>query len=182
MATILNTFKSSQGLSPNQKEVLPGEQSLMPLLSQPGPPNAYWYLDRLPISVLISSQQTNGAFALVKAAETKGLEAPPHIHTREDETFYLLDGEITFYVAGKELHAKKGDSVFLPRNVLHNFKVETAVANVLVLLTPGGFDNYFIEMSQPAKDLASPPQQEGPPDFEKIIRTASKYGILFHQL
>jgi quercetin dioxygenase-like cupin family protein len=140
--------------------------------------NSYWYIGLL-ISILLSGKDTGGSFALIHGYEKKGLEPPPHIHTREDESFYLLDGEI-HYTAGNELFkAKKGNWVFLPRGIQHSFQVITDQAEVLVHLSPSGFENYFIEMSEPAPEMVIPPRPQGPPDVKRIIETASKYGVMF---
>lgn len=78
--------------------------------------NSYWYIGHL-MSFLVTSSDTNGSFTLLHGIEIKGLEPPPHIHTREDEFFYLLNGEINYTVGGEVLRAGKGDWIFLPRNI-----------------------------------------------------------------
>lgn len=140
--------------------------------------NSYWYIGHL-MSILLSAKDTGGAFALIHGFEIKGLEPPPHIHTLEDESFYLLDGEIN-YTAGNELFsARKGNWVFLPKGIQHSFQVVTDQAEVLIHLSPGGFENYFIEMSEPAPEMVIPTRPQGPPDVKRIIETASKYGVRF---
>jgi hypothetical protein len=67
----------------------------------------------------------------------------------------------------------------LPRNIQHTFKVLTEKAEVLIHLSPGGFEEYFKEMSEPARELVIPLCPQGPPDVKKIIETASRYGVLF---
>ncbi len=151
-----------------------------PKLAGPFLGNSYWYIGHL-ISVLISSKDTNGSFSLLHGFEIQGLEPPPHTHTKEDESFYLMNGEIRYTVGSEVLHAKQGDWVFLPRNIQHSFQVLTEKAEVLIHLSPGGFEDYFIEMSEPAKEMAIPPRPTGPPDVQKIVETASRYGILFPQ-
>lgn len=149
-----------------------------PLLTRPSLHNSYWYIGHL-MSVFFKSSDTNGLFSLLKMNEIKGLEPPPHIHTKEDETFMVLSGEIDFYVNNKTYHAVAGDTMFLPRNIRHSFKVLTAQAEVMMLLSPGGFEQFFIEMSEPASELKQPPLPSGPPDIKRLINTAEKYGIRF---
>lgn len=151
-----------------------------PKVSAPSLENSYWYIGHL-MSVLISSKDTNGTFSLIHGYEIQGLEPPPHTHTREDESFYLLSGEIKYFVGEKTFNAKAGDWVFLPRNIQHSFQVISENAEVLIHLSPGGFENYFIEMSEPAKALVNPPRPQGAPDVQRIIETASGYGIIFPQ-
>lgn len=152
-----------------------GEQSL---LKRAAVNNSYWYMGHL-LSVLLAAPDTGGRFGLLKITEIKGLEPPRHTHTRETETFVLLEGEIDFTVQGQTYPAKQGDSMFLPRNIEHSFKVVSPTAEVLVLLAPGGFEGYFIDMSTPAPALTQPPRPAEPPDLPRLIATASKYGILF---
>lgn len=150
-----------------------------PMIARPALSNSYWYIGTTLLSVLISSEQSGGAFSLVHGYEIQGAEPPPHTHTKEDESFFLIDGEIEYTAGGRVMQAKTGDWVFLPKNIQHSFKVRTPKAQVLIHLSPGGFENYFIEMSEPAKEMGIPPMPQGPPDIEKILKTASKYGILF---
>jgi quercetin dioxygenase-like cupin family protein len=151
---------------------------VLPKMNSPELKNSYWYIGHL-MSILISAHDTNGSFSLMHGFEIKGLEPPPHIHTKEDESFYIMNGEINYTVGKEVLNAKSGDWVFLPRNIQHSFQVLTDQAEVLIHLSPGGFEDYFIEMSEPAKELVIPPRPQGPPDVKKIVATASKYGIIF---
>jgi quercetin dioxygenase-like cupin family protein len=152
--------------------------NMEPLLAKPTLDNSYWYLGHL-LSVLLSAEKTGGLLALLKVTEIKGLEPPPHTHIREDEIFYLLNGEIEFRVGGKTYKAASGDCMFLPRNMEHSFSVLTEQSDVMMLLTPGGFEKYFIEMSEKAPELKQPPRPSGPPDIPRLIATAKKYGIQF---
>jgi len=149
-----------------------------PVLSSPNLNNSYWYMGHL-MSVLVSSEQTIGSFSLIHGYEIQGLEPPPHTHTREDESFYLLSGEIEFTVGEKIFNVKAGNWIFLPRKIQHSFQVKTEKSEVLIHLSPGGFEGYFIEMSEPAKEMVIPPRPEVPPNAQKIIETASRYGIVF---
>ena len=149
-----------------------------PLLAKSTLDNSYWYIGHL-LSVLLKAEDTGGLLSLLKVTEVKGLEPPPHTHTREDEIFYLLNGEIEFFVGGKTYKATAGDCMFLPRNIMHSFKVITEQSDVMMLLTPGGFEKYFIEMSEKAPELKQPPRPAGPPDIPRLIATANKYGIQF---
>lgn len=151
---------------------------LAPFMARPALGNSYWYIGHL-LSVLIKATDTNNLFSLLKMTEVKGLEPPPHTHTREDEIFMVLDGSIEFSVGGKTYQATAGDSMFLPRNIQHAFKVLTDRAEVMILLTPGGFEQYFIEMSEPAPAMELPPPPAGAPDIARLIATSSRYGIRF---
>jgi len=150
----------------------------VPKMASPELNNSFWYIGHL-ISILISSKDTGGSFSLIHGYEIQGLEPPPHTHTKEDESFYIMDGEINYTVGNQVFIAKTGNWVFLPRNIQHSFNVVSEKAEVLIHLSPGGFEEYFKEMSEPAKELSIPPRPQGPPDVKRIIETASHYGIIF---
>lgn len=154
---------------------------LIPMLASRTKENSYWYIGHF-MSVLLSSKETAGEYALLRATERRGLEPPPHTHTKEDEAFLILDGEVVYTVGHQSFQAKQGDVMFLPKNIQHSFKIQSEKLETLILLTPGGLENYFIEMSKPAEELQLPPLPQGPPDIQKLVATASKYGVVFPKL
>ena len=101
---------------------------------------------------LTSPDQTNGTMALVDMTLPRGVEPPPHFHTNEDESFYLLDGSITFHIGCDVIEATKGEAVFAPRMVPHHFVINSASARFLTVITPGKFIEYFMEFSFPAAE------------------------------
>lgn len=158
-----------------------GEPQLIPALTNRNKENSYWYIGHL-MSLLVTSKDTGGRYALLRATERRGLEPPPHTHTKEDETFLILEGEVVYTVGKQNFHAKRGDVMYLPKNIQHSFKIQTEKLETLILLTPGGLENYFVEMSKPAEELELPPLPSGPPEITKLIATASKYGVKFPKL
>jgi len=108
---------------------------------------------------LITPQQTGNSLALLELTLPKGAEPPLHIHTREDEAFYVLDGEISVTVADKVTALKPGEILFAPRNVPHSFKILTEKATIMNLIMPGMLWNYFMECSEP---LAEKPESVAP--------------------
>jgi quercetin dioxygenase-like cupin family protein len=99
------------------------------------------------------------------------------VHHREDETFLILDGDLAFVAAGREHIARAGDYVFLPREVPHHFAVASPTAHVLNIVSPAGFEHFFIDLGEPARELAMPPAPDGPPDIGRMIRVLSDYGV-----
>jgi quercetin dioxygenase-like cupin family protein len=126
---------------------------------------------------VVTGEDTGGAYALVETTATPGLPGPPpHVHHNEDESFYVLEGEVELTVEGHTSKAGPGSFVRIPKGTLHTFKnAGTEPARFLVLLTPAGFEGFFEEVGEPATDPSSPP--EGPPDVEKVMATAPKYGL-----
>ena len=99
--------------------------------------SAVWYMGNL-FGILANSEETGGRFGLVEAVFAQGHGAaaprPPH---REDEAWYVLEGEISFYIGDETHRATPGTFVFAPRGVPHSFVFETDVIRELILLAPG---------------------------------------------
>lgn len=127
----------------------------------------------LPSRIHASSKSTNGAFGLVENwSIPPGFASPYHVHHREDESFYLIEGEAAFVLDGAWKRVGAGAFVFGPREIPHGFKiVGGAPARMLILCTPGGFEDFVLEMAQPLDD---PP---APPDMQKLIAAAARAGI-----
>jgi quercetin dioxygenase-like cupin family protein len=87
-------------------------------------------------SFLISGEDTHGQAALIEAVHRQGQEPPAHVHPVTDEIFYVMEGEMTFYVDGESISAPAGTTVFIGRGKEHSFQVETTTANTLTLLIP----------------------------------------------
>ena len=139
--------------------------------------SSVWYLGCL-FTVLADSEETGGQFGLIESLSPKGTEPPRHIHSREDETFYVLEGEITFYIGDQTYKAAPGTFVSAPRGVPHSYTFETDVIRMLVLVAPGGFEEFFrpAQFSKPAQALEIPPP-EGPPDVQAIVAALEHHGV-----
>lgn len=137
-----------------------------------------WYAGFL-LTFLATSEDTGGAFSLTYTEARRGVsvEPPLHIHTREEESFYVMEGAITVYVGDEVIHAKAGSLVSLPRGVPHRYTITSDCARYLNLCTPGGFEDFLKELSEPAPSMTMPPAPEGPPDIPTLVATAAKYGI-----
>lgn len=124
-----------------------------------------------------TSEYTGGAFALWETTTPQGNPGPPpHIHHSEDEVFYLLEGELELTVEGRASVVGAGTFVNIPKGTLHTFRnAGTRPARFLGMVAPGGFEGFFEEVGEPARDGSSPPA--GPPDVEKVMATAPKYGL-----
>lgn len=115
---------------------------------------------------------TGGAYMLVEQVMPPGLGSPWHIHRAEDETFYVLEGTVTFIVGDERITAKPGTYVFGPRGVPHGFQVEgDSPARILLMTTPAGFEEFILELSEPATAPGFPPAT--PPDMAKVMAAAA---------
>jgi hypothetical protein len=99
------------------------------------------------------------------------------MHTREDEWFYILEGELAFWVGGRRMDAPAGAFVYGPRGIPHTFMVTSAEARFLVGVEPAGFEDFVRALAEPARTRALPPQTVQPPDPVRLTAVAAEYGI-----
>ena len=140
----------------------------------PGEGNSVWFVspDWFGVDFKIEEQHTGGLFAVVEHPMGPGVLVLPHIHTREDEFSYVLEGEIGARIGDEEVHATTGCYVLKPRNIWHTFwNPGPRPARVIEIISPSGFEKYFAEVTALT--------QSGPPDPEAVERLASRYGLTF---
>jgi ketosteroid isomerase-like protein/quercetin dioxygenase-like cupin family protein len=142
-------------------------QALQPRVNTSEEPPIYFL--GLPTILRATGQTTNGAFGLVEQLMPPGFASPYHTHHLEDEAFYVLEGEMAFVCDGRWTNAGPGTYVFGPRHMPHGFRVlGDTPARMLLLCTPGGFDQFVVEMSEPAP---------APPDMTKLMALAATYNV-----
>ena len=136
---------------------------------------AVWFtVNRMTIKATAAS--TGGAFGLVEAIGPAGSSPPLHVHHREDESFWLLEGSLTVRCGDRTFSAEPGSFTFLPRGVPHTFVVEgDTPARLLSICVPGGFERYFADAGRPAEGDGLPP--EAPLDVEMLARVGAEYGL-----
>jgi quercetin dioxygenase-like cupin family protein len=138
-----------------------------------------WYNGSL-MTFLATGEDTEGQFALIEAVNRKGNGPPRHIHHREDETFYVVEGEVTVSVGDRTITATPGTMVFLPRGIPHTFAIESDQARMLVLVTPAGLEGWFMEFGVPAPAIASPPPAElSHSQIQEMLAAAARFGLEF---
>src|SRR5215469_12057134 len=130
---------------------------------------------------LAEKKDTNGAFFLVEAMLSPGTEPPPHVHTREDELFYVLKGEFDVYIGKEAFKVETGECVFLPRLKPHAFLIRSPRLRVLALFTPAGLEEAFRGMSTPAQRLELPTGAVTylTGDLRQTAQRLSEYGARF---
>ncbi len=135
-----------------------------------------WLLGML-IEFKALGEETGGEYSLYEQMVPPQLGAPPHIHHKETEAFYILEGEFEFLKGDHTVRAGAGEFVHVPRGVAHGFtNVGTTNAKFLAIVTPGGLHEKLLgEIGEPAKTEALPPSPEGPPNVERIMHVAHKY-------
>lgn len=129
-------------------------------------------------TILATSDQTNDAYVTVHARVLPGNGPPPHIHTHEEESFYVLEGEMTFWLAGEPMKAGPGSFVRIPPGRPHTFKNQTErEAQMLFTLVPGRrIDRFFRSIASPLPpgETPTPPTPE---TIARVLEQAPHYGI-----
>jgi quercetin dioxygenase-like cupin family protein len=119
----------------------------------------------------LANADTNGAAAVFHLTVPSMSGPPLHRHSREDEWFYVLEGEITAEIDGRRSVLNQGGSAFTPIGTVHAFQNFAATtAHMLVMVTPGGFNRFFEELSSLNKRLPAP-------DLVRSEQLMNKYGI-----
>ncbi len=121
--------------------------------------------------IKLTGNNTNGKFLAIYQDNPPSTQIPMHVHKNEDEVYKILEGEVEFTVGNKKSILKSGDTIFLPRNIPHTWKVVGTInAKVYLDIFPAGLENMFEELSR---------LPEGPPDFPKVTAICGRYGIEF---
>jgi mannose-6-phosphate isomerase-like protein (cupin superfamily) len=127
---------------------------------------------------LATGEDTNGKYALWEAIVPPGGGPPPHVHSREEEGFYILEGEITLTIGDKRLVVSAGMLANMPVGTPHSFKNESSrSAKMLISVAPAGLEKMFFEFGVPVAEgstAALPPTKE---EIEKLQAVAPRYGI-----
>lgn len=141
--------------------------------------NSVWYAGWL-LTFLATGEETQGQFALMEQIARKGNVPPRHIHHREDETFYVIEGEMTFSVGDRTIKATPGTMVFAPRDIAHSFTIDSEQVRILVQVAPAGAERFFKACSVPAPSMTLPPPAEIPySEIQKMMALAPEYGFEF---
>jgi quercetin dioxygenase-like cupin family protein len=140
-----------------------------------GEGEARWWFAAL-AEIKASAADTDGQLTIVEVTEPPGAQAPLHVHHREDEGFWILDGDVTFHVGDVEIEARAGDFAWGPRDVPHRYTVGPDGCRMLFILTPAGFEGLVRDMSEPAAERTIPPASDEAPDMERVARVAQAYG------
>jgi quercetin dioxygenase-like cupin family protein len=138
-----------------------------------------WFLGTL-VRVLLDGEQTGGRFAVMEILFPHGASPPLHSHP-QDETFYILEGEVTVWLEERPCRCRSGAIAFAPGGAPHSFRVESDTARMLVLSTPAGIERYVRALSEPAQW----PWLQSPSDglrvaMERLDAVERELGVVRH--
>jgi mannose-6-phosphate isomerase-like protein (cupin superfamily) len=129
---------------------------------------ARWWSNGLAV-IKTTAADTAGQMTILEITEPANSEAPLHVHHREDEGFWILEGSATFEVGEQTIEACSGDYLFGPRDVPHRYTTGADGCRMLFIFTPGGFEELLRVVSRPAQGRTLPPPGDGaPPSDEEI--------------
>jgi mannose-6-phosphate isomerase-like protein (cupin superfamily) len=144
-----------------------------PYVLSEGEGEAIWYVNNR-ATIKARAAQTGGAFGLVEMLVAPNHPIPLHIHHAEDEALWVLEGQLTVRAGDRTYTAGPGSLIFGPKDVPHTFRVDGATqARLLVLMVPGGGEEFFVEAGRPAEDNGLPQPQ--PPDLARLQTMMEKY-------
>ena len=126
------------------------------------------WLGGVGVDYKVSGEQTGGAFSIVEHPIEPGRLVPPHLHTREDELSYVLEGEIGVRVGDEVKIATPGCYVFKPRGIPHTFwNAGSRTGRIIEMISPAGFERFFLELAELIKAEAS---------LDQIMAAGARYG------
>jgi quercetin dioxygenase-like cupin family protein len=125
------------------------------------------------------SHTTGGAYALFEVATPPGAGPPPHIHHREDESFYVLEGEYEFLIEGGTIRSRAGSLLYFPKGTVHAHRgVGEGVGRMLVTQTPGGlYERFFEEVGTPSEGGSGSLADDERFNLNEIAAIGVEYGI-----
>jgi quercetin dioxygenase-like cupin family protein len=126
----------------------------------------------IPMVIRIHGRDTGGVVSAVESHDVPGGGPPPHIHSREDETFQVLEGKYEFKVDGDTFIAETGTTIFAPRGIPHTYRyLGQSPGRLMCVITPAGFEGFF-----EAIGALTPEQQQ---DLPRVIAIAKEFGLEF---
>ena len=149
---------------------------LAPIAWGPAQGEQLWVFGGL-TTIKADGADTGGRVLVTESTAPRGAGPPLHVHHNEDEWFYVLEGELTIWVAGQTVVAPAGSFVFGPRDVPHTFIVSSDEARFLLATQEAGFEGFVRTLGAPAPVAEIPPAPTAPPDMEPVLRAAAEHGL-----
>ncbi len=142
-----------------------------------GSGTATWALGSL-FERLLGAEETGGQLDASVVTQPPGAASPLHVHTREAEAWFLLDGTMTYRAGEQLVQLAAGDLIYLPRNVPHAFRVTgRGPVRFLGLTVPGGLLDLYGEVGRPASGSGLPDGGAPAEDIARWIELSARYGI-----
>lgn len=145
-----------------------------PTLLAPGEGDWYQFLAGRN-RVLAGAKQTDGLLSIIEFEGPPGFGPPPHIHHREDEMFYVLEGSALFHCNGEDVTYEVGGFCYLPKGLVHRFELGPDGGRILQLTTPAQFEDMVADYGYPIAADEHPEPED--PDIPRLVEVCQRYGI-----
>ena len=136
--------------------------------------DVWWKTGRM--TVKAGGAETGDAFSQIEIDSPRGDATPRHLHHNEDETYYVLEGEVTLFVGDERIDLHAGDFCFAPRGIPHTSIVRSERARYLTTLSPAGLEQLFVELGVPVTG-DQPPTDAVMPPMDEVVRVFGSYGV-----
>ena len=131
-------------------------------------------------SVCLSGTDTGGAYCLLEVSLAPGMAVPRHTHTREDEVYFVLAGELEVTVGDETFVLQPGDTLLAPRDIPHKLRNSGNTTNdYLLVFSPSGFEEFIMATAVPAPEDAVAPTEPPAVGVENVHKLAASFGIVF---
>src|SRR4051812_37486587 len=157
-------------MSPSEGNPSMQPTSALPLAARAGSVERWWIAGSR-IAIKLTAEHTRGHLGMWEWEAPRGAATPLHVHRREDEEFVVLEGTARFLVGDRRIDAAPGDVVFLPLGVPHAYVITSERARVLGMVTPGGHEQFFIDVGA----AADGPRVE--PDRAAMAAGGARHGV-----
>lgn len=136
---------------------------------------ARWWFGTLAV-IKTTAAETGGQLTIIDITNPPRFEAPLHVHHRDDEGFWILEGNATFEVGDTTIEARAGDYLFGPRDLPHRYTAGDAGCRMLFIMVPGGMEEMIRATSEPAASRTLPPPLDEEPDLDAIKAIVKEHG------
>ena len=144
----------------------------------PGNAGKRVWMTGIMVTIKADSRMTGGAYAVFEDLVLPGQGMRLHVHTREDETLYVVEGELQVVLGDQTYMAQVGDFAHMARGTPHRFQnVSDKPARMFMSYSPGGFEQFFLDVGRPVVDPDAPPPETTPEDSRKAREVAQMYGV-----
>lgn len=175
----LTTTTLAQDKSGNESTT--ASATTLPKVVASGDGTKVWAMGVL-VTIKVRTSDTNDAYSVFEDLVPPGSGPVPHTHTKEDETIFVLEGELRAWLGGQQHDLKAGDFVHMPRGVEHYFKnISSKSARMLLTYTPGGFEQWFLDVGIPVSAGSDAPPKTTSADIQAAVAAARRYGVQFRK-
>jgi quercetin dioxygenase-like cupin family protein len=139
---------------------------------------ARWWFGTLAV-IKTTAAETGGQLTVIEVTNPPGFEAPLHVHHRDDEGFWIIEGSATIEVGNTAIEVNAGDYAFGPRDIPHRYTVGEDGCRMLFIMVPGGMEEVVRATSEPAPSRTLPPppgEEPSPEEIEQLKAIVKEHG------